>query len=450
LSGELDAAIAAEIDRHVGKCGACAARLAELQNLTAAIKSRGVEPMPSALEARIRARMPQQEPVRLPLLRGRRVWAVAGALAIVLALMSGLLVNRRGPSAAAEVVARAERNLGRLSAYHIRWCSTSYSGGSKVATTCIEVWAKAPGLSRTEMTSSGAVGKTIIITQSTVRAVIDTGSQVVSMWPLSHDEKEHASQALAIGSAYDLARRHPSTMRIVGTAKVLGRTCDVIEWQIGHHSRDQIALDRATGLLLRWASYRDGELGLLMEATELQVNEPISNSLFDLSLPKGTAVVKGPIPQVDPRLLNDRDTWGTMEEDVRSVLDNKVYPIGLEAAYTPSYLPAGYQYVGVHWLSDPNKEPSDQGNPRCGINIDCINPDTGDTLIITEKSPEIPASGREIPVGNVTGHIETFEKPFIYAILTWTEGDTHFQISASGLKPDEVVRVAESLRQLNP
>jgi len=452
LSCELDAAIALEIDRHVSECGSCAARLAELRNLTAAIKSRGVEPMPSALEARIRARLPEQEPVRLPPLRGRRVWAVAGALAIVLALLSGLLVNRRGPSAAAEVVARAERNLHKLSAYHINWRSTSYSEDSTVVgTQRIEQWAKAPDLVRIEMTSSYAAGKTIGIMQREYAVWIDTGSQVASMWPLSQEEKERTSNMLLVESPEELARQHPSTMRVVGTTHVLGRECDVIERQLGGNKREQIAFDRTTGMLLRYVSYSGAHLMLLQEASEWEVNEPIPDALFDTSPPKGMQLIKGPVVNIVPCQSGDADMDAVaLSKHLAALLSDKRAPLGLDVAYTPSYIPDGYVYQGVRWLSDASKEPVNGATPRYGITIIYIKPDTGDTLLITETNRGKEAGDREVTVQGVTGRIESMEKPFPYMIVSWTKGDVHFKVAASDMGQDEILRVAESLRELGP
>ena len=222
----------------------------ELRKLTAAIKSQGIEPMPGALEARIRARLAEQEPVRLPLLRGRRVWAAAGALAVLLALMSGLLVNRRWPSTAREVVAYAERNAKRLASWHMKMRMISYDHGSEERRSYSEQWVKAPGMMRYEQPSHPGNGLRIEVTRRNSVMEVDTGSRIAWIMPPLSKDKVIAFQTSAIGYGFAFAHGR-APMRIVGATEVLGRACDVIEQQIGHYGRVQIALDRATGLSLR-------------------------------------------------------------------------------------------------------------------------------------------------------------------------------------------------------
>lgn len=458
ISGELDAAGAAAVEEHVGQCDTCAARLTEIRNLSMTIRDQGIEPMPDALEARIRERIPRREPISLPPLFGsKKTWAAALALAVVIAFLGALLVSRQGPSAAAEAVARAERKMRMLSSYHISWLGTSYSEDSTIiGTQKIEQWAKAPGLVRMEMTGSDTYthrsSKVFGVIQSDRMLWVDTDSHVAAMWPPSQEDEERTSSMLRINLPAELLRRHQSTMRLVGTAHVLGREGDIIEENIGGGERIQYTFDRTTGLLLRMALYNGNRLMLLDEATELEVDKPIANELFDATPPKGMQVIKGPVVGVGGiRQWGDADKAAeALANDLAELLGDKRYPLGLDAAYTPSYLPDGYVYQGVRWLSDASKEPVNGATPRYGITIIYIKPDTGDTLLVTETNQGEEVGDREVTVQGVAGRIKYFEKPFPYLVLRWSKEDVHFKVEASDMSEGEVLRVAESLQQLNP
>ena len=107
LAGELADQEAGEVKRHIDGCGNCKSALQSLEQLQAALKEVGKQPMPEHLQASITARCADQTRSRFP---ESGIKALMGASAAVLiCLMICALFLRQQPVSAAEVLKRARK-----------------------------------------------------------------------------------------------------------------------------------------------------------------------------------------------------------------------------------------------------------------------------------------------------------------------------------------------------
>lgn len=455
LSGELDNDSAGELAKHVHECPACAADMESMRRTVAALGGIGIRAMPEPVTIRIRQEVAKQRmTARRSSWTASRVWALAGTLPVVAALLVALMLFRQQPLTAAQIVARTQTAMTKLSSWHFRYKSTSFSGAQS-QTKCIDEWYRAPDKRRhEELNRVSSTASRIRLIRGNQELIYDSRQKVANFRALS--AKDQQLQAVvyderALKPPYAASRYHMSDARVVGTDRVLGRPCDVVIGRVDSGFRLRMAVDRQTGVPLRLAfSTSDGSVLFRSEMVVFEPNKKLADRVFQAKLPRDVTIIRGPmyspydLPAIDLGKLRNPSQ---AEHELRFTL-NSPGASALTAVYQPTYVPAGYMLESVS--PSPLYVERATGRDRFALPIDTyyMNPKTGGSVLLIQSAKRLFEGSEAITVQGVAGHISSFTSPYPYSTLTWAKGGTYLTLIGSEVSRPEVVRVAEGLKPL--
>jgi|GEM_PF-3385726 len=84
-----------------------------------------------------------------------------------------------------------------------------------------------------------------------------------------------------------------------------------------------------------------------------------------------------------------------------------------------------------------------------GIEINFIDPKTGDMLILDEYDKSQQPDPAAVTAPGFDGKIITKTDPFPYTILTWEKNGIFFKLGAVNTSEAEIIKVAKSLKSVN-
>lgn len=446
LSDELDSDTNELIRAHVGCCAACAAEVDWVRQAITEISGVGIRAMPEPVANRIRQEIiDRRRNTGKSIFTSFRVWALAGTLPVVVLLLLGLMLFRQQSLTAAQIIARAETAVTKLTTRHFRYKLSSMVNGRVVTTKYTDIWFKSSGMRRAQEESNTDNHKPtwIKLIRGNEELVYDPMQKVANYRALTvKDLQDEAKSFGPLKPPYDLSRYHVSEARLVGTERVLGRLCDVVTGRMDFGHRLRMSVDRKTGIPLRVIYFDRSVKFFIYEVMVFEPNKAISDDIFQVKLPAGTTVIRGPLySHSDFPSIN----LGTLKKpsEAENLMRNSLSLPGvssLKAAYLPTYLPTGYLLNTVY--------PDYTRITHRGLNTVYINPKTGGSLLLVHSVRKQPDAGEVVTVQGVGGHISSFTSPYPYSILTWTKQDTHLTLVGSVVGRSELLRIANGLKPL--
>jgi outer membrane lipoprotein-sorting protein len=248
---------------------------------------------------------------------------------------------------------------------------------------------------------------------------------------------------------------HTRNARLVGEERVGDRPCYRVAFTAvppGGSLEDQyeVWVDRESYLPRRVSWYRDPQNRIVTEAQTLQVNyDVVPPGTFDFEIPEGAAVIHG---DVDPHVFalpfqraRAADFSGDPVAASRSEGWNRVPSVPFPV-HSPEWLPEGFElvrvrrrigrWVDMHWARERR-------------------PGRYQVIKLVQQDGALDADDRtpgavEVNVGSAATPIRAWlargEAPFGHATLTWREGGTRFSLAAAEVSPEQLLRLAASLR----
>lgn len=455
LSGEMAGDDANDVTAHIRQCPACAADLESMRQAAAALKGLGVRAMPEPVVSRVRRELARhRKPTSRPFLSGLRVWAVVGTVPVLAALVVGLSLFRQQPSTAAEIIARAESAMTKLSSWHFRYRDTRING-KRVEVSYADEWYRAPDMRRQQEEFSGTHSKPpqVKLIRGNEELLYVPKQRIANFRALTEKDQKNEARSYerrSLQPPYAATQHHMMReVRLVGTERVLGRLCDVITGRIGAAFRVRIAVDRETGIPLRTTWSWEHARGT-SEMVVFEPNKKIGDDVFQIKLPSDVTVIRGPVfgPHdfhlVDlNHLKNPSETESHMSLALSALTGS-----ALISVCEPTYIPHGYMLQGV--FPDFTYVKPDRRGFSYSLSLDIyyINPKTSGTLLLIQSVERLFDGAEAVTVHGVEGRISSFTSPYPYSILTWIEGGVHFSLIGSEISRPELLKVADGMKPL--
>ena len=256
LSGEMPGDAANDVTAHIGQCPACAAELECMRQTLAALNGLGVRAMPEAVASRVRRELAKhRKPIWRPFFSGFRIWAIAGTVPVLAALIVSLILFRQQPLTAAQIVARTETAMTKLSSWHFRYKFTSING-KRVDISYGDEWCMAPDRRRYEEEFSGTRFRAsqVKLIRGNEELLYVPKQKIANFRALTDKDQSNEARSYerrSLQPPYAVTRYHIRDVRIVGTHRVLGRLCDVFTGYSVSGDAVRVAVDRETGIPLR-------------------------------------------------------------------------------------------------------------------------------------------------------------------------------------------------------
>ncbi|MHB1455656.1 MAG: SecDF P1 head subdomain-containing protein [Armatimonadota bacterium] len=394
------------------------------------------------------------EPLKKP---ANRIW-ISVVLAVIVIAVGGLLFMRQNSTSPAPAVVKAAPSLEKVSSYHLKYKVTYDYPDMRKHISYHELWYQSPADWKLEI--SGNKSKTMQMMRDGIEWWYTEGSGVAVRTPASDKE-------LSQNINFPFFREIPKGFKKIGTRIVGGHDSDVFESDSPKDQHMIICVDRITGIFLQLLDSNKGKVMHKKEIISFKVNKPLPQEIFATRFPTGTMIINA--TEIN-RGFNHLDI-----ETIKSIADfgNNEYPyaessfqeladIGvtskarLKRIYEPNYLPEGYTKFFVASNGERITRPdgiieNSLTGKYSSIFADSINPKTGDTIFFAENADKFDKEeGREITDGDFRGRIAVHEKPFPYTELFWQDEGVYFNLSATALSEQEIVKVARSMRLVEP
>ncbi len=477
LAGELDERTTRHMQAHIDSCADCKKLLESTTHLANILKARGLCMTTPSRESNIRSRVNERIASKQQVTdhSGRR-WALVGAVVVFVMVMIGLSqMRQQSVTAAAAVIARAEAKLDGVTSYYVKYKDTSF-GGQHVS--YCELWYQSPDklkMVRHEISPASESGSSrrdvVRIVKGSSQWIYVSGSDAVFLSPMSKSAQRDIPMHFETPRDMITSIGRAKGYRYVGTRRVSGRKCDVIELSVDRtHAR--VCIDCETGFILQSVAKKNGEVSTRYDAVCLQVGKPISDEIFEPQMPSDALIVR--VPRTPgtygtapgPVLNTDADAPGLadqLREPDEAAAD--LMRLGEQGAkngarlnrlYEPDYVPEGYRFARVGQFLERFETPLGHSarlaaGVYSNIYIVYIDPDTGDTIILAEgvDQPQVSES-EEITSDGFEGQIIIHNEPFQYVDLLWETDGVYFTLSASSMDKQEAIKIARSMQQVYP
>lgn len=446
LSGELSDEETARIRKHIEGCEECSAVLDGMTCLDESLRSLSCEKMPDSLESRILGRLAGEgTPVFRRLFgSGKRALVMAGGIATILVVV-GLFLFRQPSLSAAQVLADADEAKDRLASVYIRQKDLIHQNDGSVDTIYTTMWYSSPDRCKTDMNQGSA--SMIKVVKKGERQFYTAWNNTLYVTPLTDSVQRWEVEMLRKNfdqASGDLKTRFGMDLRVVGTEEILGRTCDVVEGKNEDFSKIRVSIDRQSGLVLGYMLYEGDRLSIENRAVDLKVNQPMADDVFIIRKPENCKVVRGesfsPVYYFDGSdELKDISAVGSELQLITEMGYHPAEKLGAVCAATS--LPESYMLRGI--------TPGTRSItiPYENITIYYLNPDTGDTVILTQSKSVLIDEGERVKgPGGVDARMIKGNVPYPYEYLIWEKDGSHFFLFASELSHEQVLEIAESLR----
>lgn len=478
MDGELTPGERLAVDDHLAECGRCREQRETLLRAVVSVRSLPVEEPPDHFGvnlhvrlASLRARKPRgwrawvsrlrpALPARVP---GRLGWAGAAAVVAGLFLATVLMSQKPGFP---EISRWAGDSWVRVHDYSCLMVTTGiYQGRSREFKQ--KTWFARPGLYRFETEQDYPL--VTVVDGTSIRHFIRGGDWQGRGPLLIVRPRTSSGDALPFpfgltwpaspNLTVDALIRQISTTRdaqVIGTDTVLDHRCYRVRFDDvppgGRQAeRCTVWIAEDTRLPLRVERYRDEENHTVTTAADLDVNDRLQPSdLFDLRPPQGALVIHG---DVDPHVFAlkpsraadfDSDPVGSARREIAWRAESVPF-----AAFAPQVVPEGYRLVRVrrspgrwldaYWMDDR----------RSPARVMRLQEQSGEV----EDPPEV-RGGDEVNLGSeslpVAGRVRQGRLPYPYCYVAWRQKDTLLTLSTAELGLEETLRVARSMRWVNP
>ncbi|MDO8588790.1 MAG: sigma-E factor regulatory protein RseB domain-containing protein [Armatimonadota bacterium] len=432
--------------------------------------------LPEGLREKVLQTIEQRKSSHRWLLPHRRsLLASAAVAAIVAVALTGIFLLRQQPADAAEVIARAQGAFDRLKTCHYRYRRvdrTPYPPCGKDVTG--EVWYEAPD----RLTQQDGEGTTMyLVSQRGDETLVYTGCNELALLHPMNDIDRYVTRYhvanLPGNSEPDPMKILGPDIELAGAERFNGRLCDVL--QSRDNPRRRLYIDRESGMIIRNVTFKEnGSVLKSWELVSVEIDADIPDSVFDDPVP-GVPVFRAPFLtwEYDEKLngsyhapfsnydtrtgLRDPSLAGSELAELLAHPEN-ADRLSVTVAYEPTGLPSGFHLVAVNMLP----ECEDRGEPKRSnkmnlhhydlLEIDYVNPDTGETVTLIQGTKAWEGAGRwtgsEIRVNGSPGTLLMRSQPFTFSVMNWNDGTTYFTMGATGLSQTEVLRIAKSMRQV--
>lgn len=355
-------------------------------------------------------------------------------------------------------------NVPRLKSYHANMKSTIHQSDGTTTMKLMEDWYQYPGKKRSDISSDKTILGAIVNGDQTVTYNTSTGYAVI----------EPASEGAATLVDREASKMVPTSdlpqtvgmHRVAGEEKIAGRTCDKLQWE-QQGSTYTMCLDKETGYPLRMTGVGPGKRQTDMVVTSLDTEQPVPDSVFDAGQICGVRIVRNPIadslltqafvigaaPFAPPNGMtfeNLRPASVTIPQLTTSMSTAGRRQIG--DIFAPSYVPVRFKLAvaaprpiktGTH-----NRSSVSYGKQFNSIEIDYVDPKTGDALVLLESAGKPTPGEKPLQANGFSGNVTRRSSPFSYTILTWKKSGTYVQLGGANVAEDELLKVAKSLRVL--
>jgi outer membrane lipoprotein-sorting protein len=437
---ELDTETAGAVSEHIAECSACKAKLAATERIVSRLNDLEMEEMPMSTEIAVLNRIDgYRKPHNSVLWLFRRpVWSAVASL-VVIVLVASLLLLKQQPSSAGQIIEKAKEHVSKMRSIHAVLALTQPQRGGPARSGRAECWYRGPDSLRI-LTTNGVLGTAsmVCVGGKQIYYVGEYKTAVIS--PISTKEVQNQWIVSGVQSPADVVKRFRSPAYVAGTERVAGRICDIIE-TISNGSRIRLSVDRISGFIMRYA-VRSGASRTESRVISLEVDKPVSDKCFDLSVPPGTHIARAPLEAIHAAfrmfsidLTDPSEAGGIMQSELQQ---NKLRGRkSIAMPYILSYIPSGY---GLYY---PELFTQTEGIPAKALTI-YGNPKTGDTIVLEQKYAEIAGSGREVVVAGNKGKIAEFHDPYNYTVLTWKSNGSYFSLTGTNMSENEIVKIASS------
>ena len=355
---------------------------------------------------------------------------------------------------------------------HMKIKMQIHDPGSQKNTQLMETWYTAPDRYRSDSYYRNGVDTFIINRKLVARYAAD--SQAIVHTPVTPEMLKNMPMNPSPKTPADYARSLGRGWRIAGTKTVAGRTCIRIESPIIQKEQAIYCIDRKTGVILSQSYSFDSGTSSMNTATVFQPNISIPDSIFQPKPPENTPIIQAPfssealstlyfplpkntavnnILHMDTVDLKITRNQSAVISDLRSIRKENNLKGKLKELYTPAYVPARFRLLKV--LTKKVKLESRNGlfkrtsfNEEVfdGIEINYIDPKTGDMLILIESAKRQKRNPSAVAAASFDGKISAKTDPFPYVDLTWERNGVFFRLGAVNIDKAELIKIAKSLQ----